>query len=1099
MDIATATGASYTTGNTAYATDNGAQISVDVTNGAGIKTSSAAVTLTVNPKTTVLTGPANQTAADKATATFSVSADGTGPFTYQWKRGGVDIATNGTSASYTTPTLDYAADNGAVFSVAVKNAANVTVTSSDATLTVTPLTVTFDTQPTGGTVAAGGSISFTVAVSGTGPFTYQWQKNTVDIPSATAATLDLTNLATTDSGDYTCKVTSPAGTFTSAKATLVVPATVITITTQPVDTKVTVPDKATFTVAATGSNLTYKWYRNGTVISGATSASYTTGATDLQDANKTGTFKVDVSDGTSTITSNTVTLTAVAPNPSYPAGGEPVPVPARALTVVPSLHNDPVYFPAGAFKVGYDEALKSPVWTAYADFPVSATFATGGGDYQLDARLADPQVKPSDMGTHGGDGFYLTNGLGYDRGHMVTRSDVSYRYGPTAGDDATYMSDMMIQVSANNQKLWNDLETAVGGTSTGGVFNNGLTATFGRVWIYSGPVWTGTTSWWVPSIEKYTTDRSSVASGVLAMAVPTANYRIMIAEPAAGQTLPRVMAWLASNRPYTSGESADLWKYVTSVQRIESLTGLDFFPSITHDAALAALKAGVDVRGWGSTFEKATGPNVHMIQPSWDIIPLVGTPGQSGETVTAGTTMTLEAAVSPNAAGGTVSPADCTWNFGDSTGTATGLTTTHVYATTGSYTLTFTAKDSLNQTNSIYRTVTVVGATSNTPPATTPAVLGDVTATVGIAIPAKSFTVSDDTTPATSITIAATSGNPTLIADGGLSITNTAGTVSIAFTPNAGEVGSSLITVTLTDQDGASTVKTFTLTIAANNPPTFTPNVLPDVSTSASVAKNVTFTLADDLTSAGSLVVTATSGNQTLLPNGNITVANVAGAVTLTLTPATGLTGSTLVTVNATDGNSATTTRTFTLTVNSASAAPKLIISQYYEGVSYNKWIEVTNVGDATYDASSGTPIYVGIWTNPNTTNTFKVALVTGTLAPGESRLFKNSAAALPLDANLTISGAVISDNNICNFNGNDPLFLTTSSSSTSAAWDARIDAIGDLSWGTANPGVDKSFYRNSGVGQNINYTASEWTQKTNAEVDSAGSADSWRLGYHVK
>jgi beta-galactosidase len=51
------------------------------------------------------------------TATFSVTASGTAPLSYQWRRDGADIA-GATAASYSTAALN-AGDDGAKFSVVV--------------------------------------------------------------------------------------------------------------------------------------------------------------------------------------------------------------------------------------------------------------------------------------------------------------------------------------------------------------------------------------------------------------------------------------------------------------------------------------------------------------------------------------------------------------------------------------------------------------------------------------------------------------------------------------------------------------------------------------------------------------------------------------------------------------------------------------------------------------------------------------------------------------------------------------------------------------------------------------------------------------------
>ncbi|MBP1773912.1 MAG: uncharacterized protein H6P99_3075 [Holophagaceae bacterium] len=93
--------------------------------------------------------PTDQSVQAGATATFSVTATGTAPLTYQWKKGGTAIA-GATSASYTTPAT-VVGDSGSSFTVTVTNAAG-SLTSSAAVLTVTPVATGLAyTDPTTGT------------------------------------------------------------------------------------------------------------------------------------------------------------------------------------------------------------------------------------------------------------------------------------------------------------------------------------------------------------------------------------------------------------------------------------------------------------------------------------------------------------------------------------------------------------------------------------------------------------------------------------------------------------------------------------------------------------------------------------------------------------------------------------------------------------------------------------------------------------------------------------------------------------------------------------------------------------------------------------
>ncbi|MBA0084873.1 MAG: hypothetical protein HRJ53_07750, partial [Acidobacteria bacterium Pan2503] len=79
----------------------------------------------------------------------------------------------------------------------------------------------------------------------------------------------------------------------------------------PANQTVTVGQTASFTVVATGTApLSYQWQKNGTAISGATAASYTTPATTSSDNGAQ--FSVVVSNVAGNVTSNAATLTVNA-------------------------------------------------------------------------------------------------------------------------------------------------------------------------------------------------------------------------------------------------------------------------------------------------------------------------------------------------------------------------------------------------------------------------------------------------------------------------------------------------------------------------------------------------------------------------------------------------------------------------------------------------------------------------------------------------------------------------------------------------------------------------------------------------------------------
>jgi hypothetical protein len=135
---------------------------------------------------------------------------------------------------------------------------------------------TIVSQPANQIVPFGQIAAFSVGVSGTQPLNYQWQFNHVKIPAsanptATNATLVLTNVQAGSIGTYSVIVTNFLGSTNSSNAllTVLLPPT---ITVQPLSQSVQVGCTAIFNSAATGAgSLTYKWQKDGTNLPGQNS------------------------------------------------------------------------------------------------------------------------------------------------------------------------------------------------------------------------------------------------------------------------------------------------------------------------------------------------------------------------------------------------------------------------------------------------------------------------------------------------------------------------------------------------------------------------------------------------------------------------------------------------------------------------------------------------------------------------------------------------------------------------------------------------------------------------------------------------------------
>ncbi len=300
VPIAGATLANFTISS--IVAGDAATYTVVVTGACGTVTSSGAL-LTITAGTTINTQPANTSACLGGSASFSVSASGSGTLTYQWKKNGVDMP--GVIAAGFTLNLVTAGDV-ANYSVAITSSCG-SVTSVSASLSLNATTV-ITVNPAAQSVCTGGNATFNVTATGTGGLAYQWKKNNVDISGATAAAFTINGVAATDAADYSVTVTATCGTVTSSSATLTVNAAT-SITTQPTNQSSCIGGSVTFNALGAGIAVTYQWQKNGVSISGATSASFTINPIIAGDA---ATYTVIVSGSCGSVTSAGAALSITA-------------------------------------------------------------------------------------------------------------------------------------------------------------------------------------------------------------------------------------------------------------------------------------------------------------------------------------------------------------------------------------------------------------------------------------------------------------------------------------------------------------------------------------------------------------------------------------------------------------------------------------------------------------------------------------------------------------------------------------------------------------------------------------------------------------------
>jgi len=329
---------------------------VRVTNGCGSIDSNAA-TVTVNPSgcPTVVVG--NPTAVDLGNGTFqlSVTASGGSGFSFAWFQGsspgtGPQV---GTGNPFVTPVITQQTS----FWVRVTNSCD-NQTTSARVVTVGPTQcnpLVIINQPQNQTVLVGGTVQLTVGFIGTTPATVLWFRGTPpDTSNLVGSQQTITSPVINATTTFYAKITNACSTVTSNVATITAtqtcnPPVITSASATPSTAQPGTP--VTLAVDATGSSLTYQWFRGASgdtsnPISGATSSTFT----DTPAA--AGTFlywvKVGSGCGTATANSNTVTVTitsqCVPPTIVQPTNIEILFGEKATLTVTPLAGSEPLHY-----------------------------------------------------------------------------------------------------------------------------------------------------------------------------------------------------------------------------------------------------------------------------------------------------------------------------------------------------------------------------------------------------------------------------------------------------------------------------------------------------------------------------------------------------------------------------------------------------------------------------------------------------------------------------------------------------------------------------------------------------------------------------------
>ena len=227
----------------------------------------ATLSLTIHPVAPALTTDlAGQVVNPGARVELQVTHTGSRPFTYVWRKDDAILP----GADSATLVLDPAEEaHEGRYQVSISNLVD-TVHSSEVVLTIND-PVVFTTHPQSRKVSEADEVIFSVAVTGTGPFTYQWRKNGGDLPGETTAELRLAAVTEADAAEYDVVVSNVVGDFPSEKAVLEVVADLPQLVQEPADQILHAGTDLILQVAALGRPpLHYQWRFNGKPIKGAT-------------------------------------------------------------------------------------------------------------------------------------------------------------------------------------------------------------------------------------------------------------------------------------------------------------------------------------------------------------------------------------------------------------------------------------------------------------------------------------------------------------------------------------------------------------------------------------------------------------------------------------------------------------------------------------------------------------------------------------------------------------------------------------------------------------------------------------------------------------
>jgi endonuclease G len=213
------------------------------------------------------------------------------------------------------------------------------------------------------------------------------------------------------------------------------------------------------------------------------------------------------------------------------------------------------------YVLSYDEEAEQAEWVAYilTKENLEKPWNKRSDNFMPDSRVKTGSSTPDDY-----------RNSGYDRGHLVPAADMAYD--PEAQEETFLMSNISPQARNFNKGIWRELEE----------LTRNWAKKFEQLYVVTGPVLSETPKGYIGENE---------------VAVPTAYFKVLLdlTEPEK-----KAIAFIVPNQ--VSFEP--LYDYVASVDQVEALTGIDFFPELMPDELEKELEAAYNIDLWEFSKQK---------------------------------------------------------------------------------------------------------------------------------------------------------------------------------------------------------------------------------------------------------------------------------------------------------------------------------------------------------------------------------------------------------------------------------------------------------------------------------------------------------------